>query len=64
MLKRFVIGILSVCLVALCCIFSFDKGKSLSDLLSSVENDDAKTIIIDAGHGGFDGGAVASDGTV
>ena len=28
------------------------------------DNDNKPTIIIDAGHGGFDGGAVASDGTI
>ncbi|MBE6729788.1 MAG: N-acetylmuramoyl-L-alanine amidase [Ruminococcaceae bacterium] len=36
-----------------------DKKVAISSAKSSL----SKTIIIDAGHGGFDGGAVASDGT-
>ena len=31
---------------------------------TSAKAENIKTVILDAGHGGFDGGAVASDGTV
>lgn len=33
-------------------------------IYTSAQISDVKTVIIDAGHGGFDGGAVAPDGTV
>ena len=64
MLKRFLIGVLCVCFVVACCFFVADEGYVIRGLLSNTNNDAAKTIIIDAGHGGFDGGAVASDGTI
>ena len=33
-------------------------------IFTSAKTDNIKTVILDAGHGGFDGGAVAHDGTV
>ncbi len=33
-------------------------------LITSANANEQRTVIIDAGHGGFDGGAVASDGTI
>jgi len=53
-----------IILLVLCLISSVGiiTEKVISSSSSSVVNQ--KTIIIDAGHGGFDGGAVAADGTV
>lgn len=39
-------------------------GNSTNAVLVSAQADSTPSIIIDAGHGGFDGGAVAADGTV
>lgn len=44
----------------LCSVFTVVSKTSSS----KVENDTRKTVIIDPGHGGYDGGAVAQDGTV
>ncbi len=65
MIKRFLYGLLAVFTVALLC---FTDSKNLSVLGVSVSadtvNNSKPIVIIDAGHGGFDGGAVAFDGTV
>ena len=42
----------------------FIAAKNNRSMLTSLSVGDVKTVIIDAGHGGFDGGAVAADGTV
>ena len=59
--KRFlprIITLAVICLIAAC-------GYVKQDIVNvGTEVDNTKTVIIDAGHGGFDGGAVAGDGTV
>ncbi len=52
---------LLIILVAISCVITF-KNTSIISTWNKSEN--AQTIIVDAGHGGFDGGAVAFDGTV
>lgn len=47
--------------VILICIFSVPKSDSI---FTNADTTSKPTIILDAGHGGFDGGAVAEDGTV
>lgn len=42
--------------------FGYDVNKTATTVFA--ETDMAKTVIIDAGHGGFDGGAEATDGTL
>ncbi len=69
MLKRFLAGSLCVTVVLLiyALVFNFDTvSGSLAESLSVNEsvNAEGNVIIIDAGHGGFDGGAVANDGTI
>ena len=61
MLKRFTPQL--VLLVIICVIAAFGYVKS-AIAPTSAEVSRPKTIIIDAGHGGFDGGAVAQDGTI
>ncbi|MBR3592001.1 MAG: N-acetylmuramoyl-L-alanine amidase [Clostridia bacterium] len=61
MLKRFTPQL--VLLVIICLVATFGYVKS-AIAPTSAEVSRPKTIIIDAGHGGFDGGASASDGTV
>ncbi len=48
--------------LSICLIFSASISKKVSKPVSSELN--SEVIIIDPGHGGFDGGAVANDGTV
>lgn len=61
MLKRFTPQL--VLLVIICLIATFGYVKS-AIAPTSADASRPKTIIIDAGHGGFDGGASAADGTV
>lgn len=53
--------ILAVATVLVCLMFCGCSPKTLR--ANSEIHEDMKTVIIDAGHGGFDGGAVAGDGT-
>ena len=64
MLKRFISGILCVICIALCGYCASFRKDVPGSILSSTRVDQKRVIIIDAGHGGFDGGAVASDGTI
>ncbi len=59
--KRFMSQLILLGLICVIALFSYINYEFIS-----VGNlsDNSPTIIIDAGHGGFDGGAVASDGTV
>ena len=59
--KFFVITITLLLVVALSLTINFFEFDSIS---TSTTVATKPTIILDAGHGGFDGGAVASDGTV
>ncbi len=61
MLKRFMSV---VCLLLIICVSVF-LGKQSTDIFvySTATEKSQKTVILDAGHGGFDGGAVGADGT-
>lgn len=59
-LKKIMLLMFSLVLAACFC-FSNDREANLP-VSATVQH--TRTVIIDAGHGGFDGGAVASDGTV
>ena len=48
-------------LVITVCVMTFKNASIISTWNKS---SNTQTIIVDAGHGGFDGGAVAPDGTV
>ncbi len=56
-------AILTISVVLILAIISGSLG-GIRYLSTSGYLDDQKVILLDAGHGGFDGGAVASDGTV
>lgn len=59
--KRAGVCLLSFIFFFICCFtFGFDNNKAL--FVTAVPTV-TKTVIVDAGHGGFDGGAVADDGT-
>jgi len=51
--------VLVLCIISSIGIFTENKQKTNTKIVLN-----KKTVIIDAGHGGFDGGAVAEDGTV
>ena len=59
--KRFIPQIIVLSIVCIIAAFGYVKNDVIG--VNAVPLN-AKTIIIDAGHGGFDGGALASDGTV
>lgn len=61
MLKRFTPQIALLAIICLIAAFSYVKSGVIP---ANTITDTTKTIIIDAGHGGFDGGASAADGTV
>lgn len=56
---------ITVTALILCvCLISMISISEKQYIFTSAKADDLPQIILDAGHGGFDGGAVASDGTV
>lgn len=59
-IKKFTVCILCFAFFICCCIFSDGEVEYIPTAATVKEQ---RTIIIDAGHGGFDGGAVANDGT-
>ncbi len=61
MIKRYIPRIAAVVIICLISSMGFIK-KDVAFV--SAEADTGKTVIIDPGHGGFDGGAVATDGTL
>lgn len=61
MLKRFTPQVVLLCIICLIAAFGYVKHEFV-DVDSGVNI--IPTVIIDAGHGGFDGGASAGDGTV
>ncbi len=61
MIKRFLLGILLIVIILCCSLVRYNYKVSVP---AQADISDKKIIIIDAGHGGFDGGAVADDGTV
>lgn len=60
-LKKKVVSLVSL-LLCVCMLCLFSEQKILETAVSV--NTASPVIILDAGHGGFDGGAVAADGTV
>ena len=60
-MKRLICGILSVVLIISCALMKYNSKVNVPTQAKVYQD---KVIIIDAGHGGFDGGAVADDGTV
>ena len=56
--------VLQITFFLIICIISSVVVAQKSILTASTNLEFSKTVILDAGHGGFDGGAVASDGTV
>lgn len=60
---RFYLGIVLVIIFSVLTVGSHIVDKLAVDMVSS-DNFQNKTVIIDAGHGGIDGGTSASDGTV
>lgn len=56
--------VLQITFFLIICIISSVVIVDKSILTASANLEYSKTVILDAGHGGFDGGAVASDGTV
>lgn len=61
MLKRFTPQIALLFIICLIAAFGYVKSEVTP---TGADADTVKTVIIDAGHGGFDGGASAADGTV
>ena len=59
--KRFAPQLAVLCIICLIAAFGYIKAEIIG---VNTMPDTTKTIILDAGHGGFDGGASASDGTV
>ena len=59
--KKFTSQLIMLGIICLIAAFSYVKSEILP---TNADIDSTKTIIIDAGHGGFDGGASAADGTV
>ena len=55
-------GLAMIAAVCVCAGAVFNN-KNTKSVTASADVTDKRTIIIDAGHGGFDGGAVADDGT-
>lgn len=61
-LKRSGVVFVTVLTVAVSLFLSGRQG--MTEIMTAAGIDMTPTVIIDAGHGGFDGGAVANDGTV
>ena len=64
MIKRALIGFITVSVIITISFFTVFKENFFGVFVSADLKNTAPTVIIDAGHGGFDGGAVAHDGTV
>ena len=64
MIKRALIGFITVSVIITISFFTVFKENFFGVFVSADLKNTALTVIIDAGHGGFDGGAVAHDGTV
>jgi len=63
-LKKYYLKIGQTVFLILVCLVSVVFADGYESVLTSAKDDDLPTVIIDPGHGGFDGGAVADDGTV
>ena len=54
---------LAVCMIGLSAIFLADSRRAFTPTGAMGQGSRAQTVVIDPGHGGQDGGAVAADGT-
>ena len=61
-MRYWIIGLLAVLISAVAIASLYNDGSSFINASTTAKNE--RIIIIDAGHGGADGGAVASDGTI
>lgn len=61
LLKR---ALVQVCVITVVCLLASIIGVRQAVLTGARPAQPTHTVVIDAGHGGFDGGAVAGDGTV
>ncbi len=59
--KRFIPRLITLGIVCLVAVLGYVKQEIVK---TGVQTESVPTVIIDAGHGGFDGGAKAADGTV
>lgn len=60
--KRIILSLSFLAISGILAVFGSLSGRFYKK--TSAKNADIKTVIIDSGHGGYDGGAVAEDGTV
>ena len=56
--------ILFAFVLCLCCLAVVATAVPISEIPANAKHSQRQKIIVDAGHGGFDGGAVADDGTI
>ncbi len=63
-LKKLLYVFLPLALSFIIFIYSFTVHNTIKTAIQAEQGSNLPVIIIDAGHGGFDGGAVANDGTV
>lgn len=63
-LKKLIYVVLPVIISLLIFIYTLTFHNPVSTVKRTEQNGNLPIVIIDAGHGGFDGGAVANDGTV
>ena len=63
-LKKLNYVVLPLIISLLIFIYTFSFHKSVNTIKETKQNANQPIVIIDAGHGGFDGGAVSDDGTV
>lgn len=63
-LKKLIFVVLPLIISILIFIYSLTFHNSVNAVKGTEQNANQPIVIIDAGHGGFDGGAVAEDGTV
>ena len=61
-MKHWIIGLFAVVVSVVACFSVYNGGSSFINVSTTAKNE--RIIIIDAGHGGADGGAVANDGTI
>ncbi len=59
-IKKITVSLICFAFFFACCVFG---DRDFAAVHTSADVSDRKTVIVDAGHGGFDGGASAADGT-
>ncbi len=64
MIKRFFAGVVCIAVLVVICDLTVGSSRAFGVFTGGKQETRLQTVIIDAGHGGFDGGAVAQDGTV